>query len=362
MVTAPLGAAYEYNIDGGTYQAGTSFALLLPGNHTLTTRLAASPTCISASTGNIVVNAVPTVPAVPTASTTTQPTCAVPTGTITVTSPLGAAYEYNVDGGTYQSGTSFALLLPGNHTLTTRLAASPTCISASTGNIVVNAVPTVPAVPTASTTIQPTCAVPTGTIVVTAPLGAAYEYNIDGGTYQAGTSFALLLPGNHTLTTRLAASPTCISASTGNIVVNAVPTVPAVPTASTTTQPTCAVPTGTIVVTAPLGAAYEYNVDGGTYQAGTSFALLLPGNHTLTTRLAASPTCISASTGNIVVNAVPTVPAVPTASTTTQPTCAVPTGTIVVTAPLGAAYEYNIDGGTYQAGTSFAAYYRVTIP
>ena len=40
---------------------------------------------------------------------------------------------------------------------------------------------TAPAAATASTTVQPTCAVTTGTIVVTAPIGA-YEYNIDGGT------------------------------------------------------------------------------------------------------------------------------------------------------------------------------------
>ena len=354
VVTAPLGAAYEYNIDGGAYQAGVTFAGLAPGNHTLTTRLAASPTCISASSAALTVNAVPAVPAVPTASVTIQPTCAVPTGTIVVTAPLGAAYEYNVDGGAYQAGVTFAGLAPGNHTLTTRLAASPTCISASSAALTVNAVPAVPAVPTASVTIQPTCAVPTGTIVVTAPLGAAYEYNIDGGAYQAGVTFAGLAPGNHTLTTRLAASPTCISASGAALTVNAVPAVPAVPTASVTIQPTCAVPTGTIVVTAPLGAAYEYNIDGGAYQAGVTFAGLAPGNHTLTTRLAASPTCISASGAALTVNAVPAVPAVPTASVTIQPTCAVPTGTIVVTAPLGAAYEYNIDGGAYQAGVTFA--------
>ena len=153
-------------------------------------------------------------------------------------------------------------------------------------------------------------------------MGAAYEYNIDGGAYQASATFAGLAPGNHNLTTRLAASPTCVSAATPNINVSAVPAVPAVPTAGVTTQPTCAVPTGTITVTAPLGAAYEYNIDGGTYQASTTFAGLAPGNHNLTTRLAASPTCVSAATPNINVSAVPAVPAVPTAGVTTQPTCA----------------------------------------
>src|SRR5512138_3895692 len=130
-------------------------------------------------------------------------------------------------------------------------------------------------------------------------------YNIDGGAYQASATFAGLAPGNHTLTARLAASTTCVSGSTGNIVVNAVPSAPAIPTASTTVQPTCAVPTGTIVVSAPLGAAYEYNIDGGAYQASATFAGLAPGNHTLTARLAASTTFVSGSTGNIVVNAVP---------------------------------------------------------
>ncbi len=354
VVTAPLGAIYEYSVDGGAYQAGVTFAGLAPGPHTVTARLAASPTCISAPTAALTVNAVPTAPAVPTASVTIQPTCAVPTGTIVVTAPLGAIYEYSVDGGAYQAGVTFAGLAPGPHTVTARLAASPTCISAPTAALTVNAVPTAPAVPTASVTIQPTCALPTGTIVVTAPLGAIYEYSVDGGAYQAGVTFAGLAPGPHTVTARLAASPTCISAPTAALTVNAVPTAPAVPTASVTIQPTCAVPTGTIVVTAPLGAIYEYSVDGGAYQAGVTFAGLAPGPHTVTARLAASPTCISAPTAALTVNAVPTAPAVPTASVTIQPTCAAPTGTIVVTAPLGAIYEYSVDGGAYQAGVTFA--------
>ena len=40
-----------------------------------------------------------------------------------------------------------------------------------------------------------------------------------------------------------------------------------------TTQPTCAVPTGTIVVTAPLGATLTYSIDGTNYQASPTFNL-----------------------------------------------------------------------------------------
>ena len=56
-------------------------------------------------------------------------------------------------------------------------------------------VPATPAAPTASVTVQPTCATPTGTIVVTAPLGATLTYSIDGINYQAGTTFTDVAPG-----------------------------------------------------------------------------------------------------------------------------------------------------------------------
>ena len=51
------------------------------------------------------------------------------------------------------------------------------CTSAATP-LTVNGAPGSPAAPTASVTVQPTCAVPTGTIVVTAPLGATLTYSV----------------------------------------------------------------------------------------------------------------------------------------------------------------------------------------
>jgi hypothetical protein len=54
---------------------------------------------------------VPLPPAVPTASATVQPTCATPSGTITITTQSGV--EYSVNGTAYQSSNSFAGLAPG---------------------------------------------------------------------------------------------------------------------------------------------------------------------------------------------------------------------------------------------------------
>jgi hypothetical protein len=53
----------------------------------------------------------PLPPAVPTASATVQPTCATPSGTITITTQSGVEYSVN---GTYQSSNSFAGLAQGS--------------------------------------------------------------------------------------------------------------------------------------------------------------------------------------------------------------------------------------------------------
>ena len=54
--------------------------------------------------------------------------------------------------------------------------------------------------PTASATVQPTCTTPTGTIVVTAPVGANLEYSINGITYQSSTTFSGLTSNTYNVT------------------------------------------------------------------------------------------------------------------------------------------------------------------
>ncbi len=295
----------------------------------------------SANTVDIVVNAPP---AAPTASVTLQPTCAIPTGTIVVTAPVGATIQYSV-GGAYQASGTFSGLAPGSYNITAQNT-STGCISTATV-LTVNAVPTAPAAPTASVTVQPTCAIPTGTIVVTAPVGATIQYSV-GGAYQASGTFSGLAPGSYNVTAQNT-STGCISTATV-LTVNAVPIAPAAPTASVTVQPTCAIPTGTIVVTAPVGATIQYSV-GGAYQASVTFAGLAANSYNVTAQNTSNG-CISTAT-ILVLNAPPGAPATPTASVTVQPTCAIPTGTIVVTAPVGATIQYS-NGGAYQASGTFS--------
>ncbi|MES2138124.1 MAG: endonuclease [Bacteroidota bacterium] len=345
VVTAPTGG-YEYNIDGGTYQTSLTFAGIAAGSHNILVRRTSDNTCISTAS-TIIVNAQPTAPASATASTTIQPTCALATGTIVITAPT-SGYEYNIDGGTYQTSLTFAGIAAGSHSILVRRTSDNTCISTAS-TIIVNAQPTAPVAATATTTIQPTCTLATGTIVITAPT-SGFEYKIDAGAYQTSLTFAGIAAGSHNILVRRTSDNTCISTAS-TAIVNAQPTAPAAATASTTIQPTCALATGTVVVTAPTTGS-EYKIDASAYQASATFTGVAAGSHNILVRRTSDNTCISTASV-VIVNAQPTAPASATASTTIQPTCALATGTIVVTAPT-TGYEYKIDAGAYQTSLTFA--------
>jgi hypothetical protein len=87
------------------------------------------------------VNAAPATPAAPTLNVT-QPTCAVATGTITITSPT-AGLTFSVNGGAYAAypAGGYTGLAAGPYTITAQNAAG--CISAD-ANATVNAAPAAP--------------------------------------------------------------------------------------------------------------------------------------------------------------------------------------------------------------------------
>jgi hypothetical protein len=68
--------------------------------------------------------------------------------------------EYSLNGTTYQSSNTFSGLAPNDYTLYVRNSADATCVTISSSPITINTVPLPPAVPTASATVQPTCATP----------------------------------------------------------------------------------------------------------------------------------------------------------------------------------------------------------
>ncbi len=140
------GAAPSYQWKVGSTNVGTnsptfSSTSLVNGNvvTVVMTSNAACPTGSPATSNGITISVIS--PATPVASVTAQPTCLTAGGTIAISSPIGASYEYALNGGTYQSSPTFTGLAAGNYSATVRLAASPTCVSPSGPSLTINTTP-----------------------------------------------------------------------------------------------------------------------------------------------------------------------------------------------------------------------------
>ena len=159
----------------------------------------------------------PVIPSTPVVSSVTPPTCAVATGSIGL-SGLPGTGTWTLTrnpGGITSTGTGTTTTISGlsADTYTFSVANAAGCTSGTTGNVIITSQPSPPAAPTASTTIQPTCTVATGTIVVTAPIGS-FQYNIDGGSWQGSTTFSGIASGSHNILVRSSTDNTCVSSPT----------------------------------------------------------------------------------------------------------------------------------------------------
>jgi large repetitive protein len=341
-INSPVELGLTYSINGTDFQTEPVFSGLAPGTYTVSVMTVLGCTSITA---NVTINEAPDAPAVA-AVTPTQPTCTTPGGIITVTAPLGNEYTYSINGTDFQDSPVFSGLTPGSYNITVQNGGG--CTSVTPTETVINAAPAAPAV-AAFEPLQPTCNLPAGTLTVTAPIGTAYSYSINGGTtWQESPVFAGLEPGTYTITTQNEAGCTSVTAA---ITINTVPAPPATAVVAPT-HPTCPVPSGTLTITAPLGDEYTYSIDGGTtWQENPVFTGLTPGQYTVTTQNTAG--CTSVGTA-ITINIVPTPPPAPVAIAT-QPNCTTITkGSITVQSPLNPGYTYSIDGTTWQEGTIFA--------
>lgn len=164
-----------------------------------------------------------------------------------------------------------------------------------------------PAAPSISIT-DPTCSVSTGTITITAPTGPDLGYSIDGQDYDNTTGvFDGLAPGTFSVTVRNSSG--CISpASTATI--NSQPETPSPPAIGTITQPTCSLPTGTVILNGLPSGTWTINpgvIMGNT--ASTTLSDLAAGTYNFT--VTNSSGCTSYLSGDVVINAQPDQPDAP---------------------------------------------------
>jgi len=263
-------------------------------------------------------------------------------GTITVDNPVGPNIEYSIDGGTTWQTSPVFTVGGGSYTIIARVIGS-VCTGTTTTNVT-----SAPTVTVATNVTEPDCPGNTnGSITVTFPNTAGNEYSIDGGTtWQLTPTFPGLGAGTYTIDVRL--NPSGCTGST-TVTINNPPPLPITPSVSPVLCNGSA--TGTIAITNPVGADYEYSIDGGTtWQASNTFNVTA-GAYTITVRRI-STGCIN--TQNVTVTEPPALSA--TAAGTKAATCANNDGELTVTANGGVApYSYSINNGTsYQPSNIFA--------
>ena len=281
--------------------------------------------CISAASANVVINAQPSIPTAPVASTITQTTCSVSTGSVILTGLPSGNWILNpgaIAGNT--ASTTITGLAAGTYNYTVTLG----CTSASSANVVINIQPLTPSAPIVGTITQPTCSVSTGSAVLSGLPADNWIIN-PGAKAGSGASTTLsgLAAGNHSYSVTNAAG--CTSPLSINIVIDLQPVIPSAPVIGAITQPTCSAATGIVVLSGLPSGNWVIN-PGAIAGTGASYTMsgLIPGTYTYIVTNDAG--CSSSASGSIVINTQPVTPSAPIAGAITQPTCFLATGSVVL--------------------------------
>jgi hypothetical protein len=265
-------------------------------------------------------------------------------GSVTAAATAGTGlppYLYSLDGGANQASGTFSGINPGNHTVT--ITDALLC----TFNLPFTITQPVALLANISSQTNVSCnGLSDGSVTISASGGTApYQYNIDGGAFQASNTFNGLAAGPHT-----------VVVTDANLCTRNVPVIITQPTAisgviSLQTNVDCnGNSTGTVTVTGLGGTpSYEFSLDGGPYQVSGNFAGLAAGGYNVMVRDA------NLCTFNVPV--LITEPAVLTAATSSviNVTCnGGSDGQITISAGGGTApYQYNLNGGSYQVSATF---------
>ncbi len=354
--TSPF--AFTYTPLAG--DAGNTVTITVTTNNPL-----GSPCAAAVATYALTVNSDPSVPIV---SSVTQPTCTVPTGSVVLSGLPAGTWMIN-PGAVSGTGvtTSISGLVPGTYYFTVTNSAG--CISIPSAAVVITAQPSTPAAPVIGLITQPTCALATGSVLLSGlPAGT---WTINPGAIAgtgASTTITGLPTGSYNFTVINSAG--CISAASATVVINTQPPNPMVPKVGAITQTTCMVATGSIVLSGlPSTGTWTIN-PGAITGTGTSITISGISAGTYNYRVTNSAGCVSAATANVVINAKPNcVPIAVNDTTTSQQDTPIkiivttndfdPDGTIDVTtvdldpSTPGIQKEFTIPGqGTYTADNS----------
>jgi gliding motility-associated-like protein len=219
-------------------------------------------------------------------------------------------------------------------TITTNIPSGSHCSAAKASfTLTVNDAVTAP---TVGTITQPTCEVATGSVVLNGlpSVGIWTLTQTPGVITSAGTGASTIISGlaAGTFAFTVANAAGCISVTSANVVISKQSQTPTPPVVGTTTQPTCAVATGSVSLSGlPLTGSWILSRYPGTIiSEGTGTTVTVSGlaggmyNFTVTN----STGCVSGLSANVVISSQPANPSAPSVVSITQPTNGFPTGSV----------------------------------
>ncbi|OEK01277.1 hypothetical protein BFP97_07015 [Roseivirga sp. 4D4] len=344
-------APYSYSLDGVTYQPNDTFSGVLSSGDQIIYVQDANGCEISET-----VTIPDALPLDATITTTATTSCGVVDGTITISSPVNgqAPYEFSIDGGTtFQATTLFSGLSAGIYTIT--IKDNNGCTNDVQTTI------TEPSAITATTTfIDPLCNGSADGSITVATVGggvAPYEYSINGGTFQTGSTFNGLSGGTYIITVKDATN--CTFSITNTLIEPS----PLTLVATVTSDVICnGGDNGVVTLTAGGGTGvYQYEIIGQAVTTNNIFTELSAGNYIfMVTDVNGCTTSVQTTVGE------PT-QIVLSASITKSLACNGDTnGEVSATASGGTGpYTFSIDGMNYQNGSTFdnlsADSYTITV-
>ncbi len=284
------------------------------------------------------------------AASTTNATCyGTATGSITVTGSGGTPpYEYQLGGGTYQSGNVFNNLGAGTYTV--NVMDDLGCIATT---VVIITQPAAIVISNVAVT-NSSCGSADGALVITASGGTgALQYQLNSSAFQSGNQFNNLASGSYTITVRDANGCTTVGYANVNDAGS-----PVLSVLSQTHVSCFGGSNGTIVLNGTGGSGtLQYSIDGGAnWQTSGSFTNVTAGVH-----LALVKDASGCTSGMLITTMQPDALAFMTTSTNVS--CNGDNdGSISVNNVTGGTgtFSYSLNNVNYQSGSTFSGLVAAT--